>query len=319
MINQKFLNALSSLFRETEQMSGTRDFCFLALDSLEKAIEDFSGNKEELIIEIHDVMEMVRSTSPRISLLMFMFFSINKEFKLFCKNNTDTSLSIKGYKKALKQIIITTKEDRIKSAHKLIKHSSSVIQDGDIVLLHDASHSIFDILCKAKEEGKNFSIMLAEREKKKNMIILRFLTKHNFSFQVIPEYLLSYIQKDITKAIFGAVTINSLHEIVCDAGTSSIVSQLKQWNIPIYVPITTDKFSLWDAKEHHSYKTKKHKINDGIEYDKLSFSHDRYPTNSVDFFITNKGILTAEELNTKYDQYFSEQKEWRKQNHIEDL
>jgi len=316
MIDKNFLNALSLLFRETEQISGTRDFCFLALDSLQKAIDDFSGNTEELLIEIHDVMEMVRSTSPRISLLMFMFFNINKEFKLFCEKNTNNSLSIKDYKKVLKEIIITTKKERTASAQKLIKHSASILKDGDVVLLHDASHSIFDILCHAQKQGVKFSIMLAEREKKKNMIILRFLTKHNFSFQVIPEYLLSYIQKDITKAIFGAVTINSLHEVVCDAGTSSIVSQLNQWNIPVYVPLTTDKFSLWEAKEHHSYKTKKHKINEEVEYDKISFSHDRYPTTFVDFFITNKGVLTADELNKKYDQYFLEQKEWRTQNNI---
>ena len=316
MIDKAFLNSLSLLFRETEQISGTRDFCFLALDSLQKAIDDFSGNTEELFIEMKDLMEMVRSTSPRISLLMFMFFNINKEFKYFCKKNTKTPVDIKSYKKALKEIIIITKKERIASAQKLIKHSASVLEDGDVVLLHDASHSIFDILCHAQKEGKKISIILAEREKKKNMIILRFLLKHNFSFQVIPEYLLSYVQKDITKAIFGAVTINSFHEVVCDAGTSSIVSQLSQWNIPVYVPITTDKFSLWEAKEHHSYKTKKHKINEEIEYDKLSFSHDRYPTTFVDFFITNKGVLTADELNKKYDQYFFEQKEWRTQNNI---
>ncbi len=314
MISPSFIDSTSLLFRETEQISGTRDFCFMAMDSFKKSVHDFSGKKGSLENEVLDMVKLVKSTSPRISLLMFMIFKISEEFSQYLLVSPQASIS--DQKNKLEEIIEEVKNARKKSSEKLIKFSKDVIENGDVILLHDASHSIFDILCQAKTDKKQFSILLAEREKKKNLIIIRFLIKHNFSFQVVPEYLLSQVKATITKSMFGAVTINSLHEVISDAGTGSIVSQMKEWKIPVYVPITNDKFSLWEAKEHHTYKTKKHKISEDIEYDKLSFSHDRYPTNLVTYFITNKGILSADELNKKYDSYYKECSFWRKKNKI---
>ncbi len=318
MLDQNFIDSGSLLFRETEQISGTRDFCFMAMDSFEKAIHDFSGDEISLQEEVADMVKLVKSTSPRISLLMFMVFKIAEEFRIYTSKNAseNKNQTIKEQKKYLETLIHDVKERRKQSAKKLIDFSKTVIQNNDTILLHDASHSIFDILCQAQKDGKNFSILLAEREKKKNMLIIRFLLKHNLDFQVVPEYLLSQVKNQITKAIFGAVTINSLHEVISDAGTGSIVTQLKDWNIPVYIPITNDKFSLWEAKEHHTYKTKRLKTADDIEYEKLTFSHDRYKTDLVTYFITNKGILTSDELNKKYDSYYKECCYWRERNDI---
>ncbi len=315
MFSKKLLSSASTLFRESEQIVGTRDFCFSAIKSLSSAITTFSGSKEELREELKNMVYLVKNTSPRISLLMFMFFKIKELFFQYLDENPN--VSIREAKQKLKFIIEEVRVRRLQSFQKLIKCSDSVIEGGDVILLHDASHSVFDILCEAQKKNIYFSILLAEREKKKNILILRFLIDNNIDFQVVPEYLLSHVKSNITKAIFGAVTINSLHEVVSDAGTGSIVAQMREWNIPVYVPITNDKFSLWKAKEHHTYKTTKHKISDNLEYDKLSFSHDRYKTDLVTCFITNKGLLSAKELNDMYDQYYKDCNYWRRKNEID--
>jgi len=85
MLDQNFIDASSHLFRETEQISGTRDFCFMAMDSFKKAIHDFSGDNKSLQEEIADMVKLVKSTSPRISLLMFMVLKLQKNLKIIQK------------------------------------------------------------------------------------------------------------------------------------------------------------------------------------------------------------------------------------------
>jgi len=296
-------------------MFGSRDFSFLAIESLRRSVSDFQGTRQELLSELEKIVEIVKNTSPRIALLMMMFFRVLEEFEDYVRDFPENSLS--EDKEKIIEIIESVGEKRRKSVEKLIAFSRELISNGDRILLHDASHTIFDIFLAAKNDGKKIEIVVAEQEAEKTATIIRFLVENEFSFRVIPEYLLSYVRENVDVCFVGAVTVNSLGEVVGDAGTNSLVAEMRAWEIPVIVPITTDKFSLWDAEhKHHSYKAVKRKSIVGLEYDKLVYSHDRYPVAWVSKFITNKGVLNAEELQKMYDAYYEKNSLWRQRNKI---
>lgn len=310
-----FLQNISALFRECEQMFASRDFCFLAMESIKKAILDFRGSNQELFSEMEKMVEIVKSTTPRIALLMMMVFQVFEVLEERRKKFPDESIS--DLQNFLSETIDTVVEKRKKSVQKLLQFSEEVLLDGDHILLQNASHTVFDMLLLAQKEGKQIYVTVAKQEEEKTANIIRFLSDHHFSFQVIPEYLLSYVRENVDKVFIGCVTINSLHEIISDAGTNSLVSQMHEWEIPVFIPITTDKFSLWHAEnKHHSHKIIKKKSISGIEYNKLIFSHDRFPISLVTKFITNKGILTSSELKDLYDKYQQGSVFWREKNKI---
>jgi len=313
MPNKEIIDNTSSLFREVESSFGTRDFCYLALDSFSKSINTFVGTTDEFYEQIKQLLFIVKNTSPRISLLIFMFFQI---FEEFTKARQFESY-LEDQKKILSDIIDKVRYERQRSMRKLISASKGIIENGDVVLLHVMSHTVFDIIKQAKINKIKFRVILSEQEPKKTASIIRFLIKKKINFQVIPEYLLAHIENEITKVIVGGVTLNSSFDIISDAGSQSLISEMHYHEIPIFVAMTTDKFSLWKAEhKHHRYKSSTHKLSHGVEYDKLVFSHDRYPISMVTKFITNKGVMTPEEVKNIYNKLFKERKKWRQMHGI---
>jgi translation initiation factor 2B subunit (eIF-2B alpha/beta/delta family) len=300
--------ALSSLFLETERLIGSRDTCFLAMNSLKESIDSFKGTQNELHHEIRSLTKAVTEMSPRIALLIVMMFTILDQYE----TDRVQCTSLSQEKELLFACIDAVVEKRKKSVEKLLRYSEEIVSDGDTILLHDLSHTVFDILVHAQRQHKKFDVFIAAQEEKQTNIIVQFLHEHHIEFTVIPEFLLAHVMDSITKVLLGAVTINSNKQIISDAGSEAIVSQMQHFGKPVYVPITTDKFSLWQAAEkHHTLKAVHGKTCDGIRYDKLTFSHDRYSVMQVTKFITNKGCLSAEELSEMYDAYYAKNSAWR--------
>lgn len=314
MMPQSFITIVSGLFRKSEETFGTRDFCFNALYSWEKAIQDFEGSKEKFHEELNKMVYLVKHTSPRIAFLIFMVITIMEQFEEF--QTAHEGASLEEEKIALSEIIQSVITRRKQSVQKLIFASEGIIKNNTTIMLHDPSHTLFDILLHAQKMGKKFKIMVAEQESEKTAIIIDFLQKNSFEFTVVPEYLLSHIEKDIDLVLGGGTTVNSLYEVVADAGTHSLVSEMKEAGVPIYIAITTDKFSLWKAEEHHAHKQQKHVTSSGVEYDKLIFSHDRFPIFWATGFITNKGVLSAEQVKEFYDEEYQKQENWRKKHSV---
>ncbi len=312
-MDNTLLNTLSGLFLDIERTFGTRDCCFMAMESLKKSFLSFSGTREELRQEFQKVMELIKNTSPRIALLMFLIFDLFQAFESTFSHRK----SITEDKEFLEKYIEEIDQKRRKRFDDLIAISQVTIVDGDTILLHDISHTVFDILRHAKSQGKKFQVIIAQQDESKTAIIVRFLNTEKISFQVVPEYLLAHLKDSITKVFLGALTVNSLLEVIGDPGSESLISQMHLSHIPIYVPLTTDKLSLWQAeKKHHTCKTQKQKLISGIEYEKLVFSHDRYPVDLVTFFITNKGLLNSQEFKSLYHEYYAKNQEWRLKNAV---
>ena len=115
--------SLSSIFIESERIFGSRDCCFLAMESLKEGILGFKGSQAELHNEFHTVAKTITHMSPRIALLIMMMFAIQEEYE---KKRADAT-TIEEEKNLLILIINSVITKRRKSVEKLLEHSDSVI------------------------------------------------------------------------------------------------------------------------------------------------------------------------------------------------
>jgi translation initiation factor 2B subunit (eIF-2B alpha/beta/delta family) len=308
MFSDQFIAQVSKMFRDIESSQGTRELCFLVWKSFMQAIDQYKGNKAQLVNEIRKVVFLSKNTSPRISMLIFMFSKFLEDF-FEVYEETDTLPETKKKMLGACQYVLAKRK---RSVQKLLERNTDIIKEGDTILLHMYSGTIMNLLETVQKQGIDFDVIVAEQERKKTALIIRKLKNMSIDFQVIPEYLISHLEDNISLFLTGVVTINSHYHIIADAGSHSLISELFYHKIPIYACMTTDKMSLWKAKEHHhSFKSKTAKTKHGVKYEKLVFSHDRYPISMITTFLTNKGALTPLEVKALYDRYFTEQEQWR--------
>jgi len=89
--------------------------------------------------------------------------------------------------------------------------------------------------------------------------------------------------------------------------------------------MSTKKFSLWQTevkKDHTVHKLKQITSNDHRikPYDRIKFSHDRVEVELFDNIITEKGIMTPDQVKEDYDESYKKRKLWRDKHFVcEDL
>jgi len=303
---------ISQLFREIEAEKGVRSLMILSLKSLKDAVEDYKG--KNLIKDLGKLLKVIYNTEPKIALVIDQFYSVMDSLydnvpEVF-SGDDENKFDVKGHiQDAIKEIMLIN----LKKEVNLLKNGLKIIKDGDTILIHSNSRSITDLLMKAKKRGKKFDVILAEQEFDKTLSILKLIQKHDISVRVVPEYMLSHIEEEVTKVFLGVVTLNSQMNFVADAGTLAIVSEFNLKKVPIFAFTTTGKFSLWKThKKHHTYKVK-HKRSSNIhhiEYDRLKFSHDRVPISYISNIVTDEGLFSPSGLEKLYWQKVKEREKW---------
>ena len=126
--------------------------------------------------------------------------------------------------------------------------------------------------------------------------ILKILLRENIEFEVIPEYDLVHYMDKISKLFLGTQALTSDDKLVCDPGTSNIVSECHIHEIPIFLFLKTLKFSHYPASEQNIRKNSFQAELDGIEYDFSIHSNDIVKLNLVNHIITEQGEISIEDI-----------------------
>jgi translation initiation factor 2B subunit (eIF-2B alpha/beta/delta family) len=311
----QYQEKISKLFLSIESEVGTTRLNDMVLKALKMAIHDFREiGEEDFLRQFYELLELVKNTSPRIALIIDHFFHIWNVL-----NEAKSQEHPANHLYWEQKIVHALKEFR-KEAHverkKMIKAGVSIMGKNDVILIHSISGSVLDTLFEAKRKGKVFEVIVAEQELEKTQQIVEVLAKRKISFKVVPEYMLSHVESEITKVFLGAVTINSEMSVVCDAGSNAIVSEFHLSKKPIYLFISTRKFSLWKSRsEHHHYKVKSTKTLScaPVEFHRLKFSHDRVPLNYYHVVITELGRMKPSDIIDVYQKKYKEREAWRKE------
>ena len=136
--------------------------------------------------------------------------------------------------------------------------------------------------------------------------IINILNENNIDFEVIPEYDLIHYFDKITKLFIGTQALTNDNYLICDPGTSNVVSECHIHNIPIILFLKTLKFSHYPVTHQNVRKNNFQDEHDGVEYSFSINSNDIIKLELISHIITEKGEITKDQIPTILDQIVKE-------------
>lgn len=293
---------LSEILRELESEIGTRDLATLVLQSLIDSIEGLcTDGAENFCKQFCELVQIVSNTEPKFGILNYSFAKLVKDFN---RSICDREFSERKWKRIaiarVKDILADAKEQK----RSLIRNSEGIEVEGKTILIHDHSHTVQDVLVHFKNMGRHFRVVIAEQDFDKTHGNIERMHRARIPFEVVPSYMLSHVHDQIDMAFFGAVTLKDSMDFVMSPGTHGVISEFHVEKVPIYMFISTKKFSLWKSKKRGEIFIHKHKRNHhakAIKYDRIKYSHDRVPVSMFKKIITNEGLFTPGETKKVFE------------------
>lgn len=325
-MNSKFITArahFNTMLIEMEHDHGTRDTCVHFLQCLKDAlVYTHFESGEDMKRQFAGFYEMFTHMKPRMAIIQNYLDAILEHM---ADNPTvDPAVLLKD----MTDEICDAEKDNERRNQLLKKETAKRIENGSHILVHSHSHTVLDALDIAHRTHKKFNVIVAEQESARTMDIVKYLNARSIPFVVVPEYMLSSVEDDISCMFIGAVTLKQDMHFVVDAGTKALVSELNIAKIPVHLALSTNKFSYWKTKPAlQTLKTMKNIAHPHADFsfERIKFSHDRLPLEQISTIITDEGTFTPAQLKvfykTKLDEYLElhrdlEKKcQWKKEAH----
>ena len=292
-------HTIDKLFRDLSRVYSTSQTSIIGLDSFQMAIEELVCSNNNLETEITKLSDVIKNTQPRMFPLDNFMLILDKEIKLLTDKNQLTKESVTKlldrFKKRLKSNVDSLVEKGIKW-----------IEDNDFIVIHSIEENIEHLIPEAKKNGKTFKILVLKQDIITTGKILKILTDHQIEFEVIPEYDLVHYFDKITKLFIGTQALTNDNYLICDPGTSNIVSECHIHEIPIYLFLKTLKFSHYPSVDQNIRKNSYKDEHDGIEYDFSIHSNDIIKLDLISHIITEKGDIPLDKISSIREQILSE-------------
>ena len=166
----------------------------------------------------------------------------------------------------------------------------------DFIVIHSIEENIEHLIPEAKKRGKNFKILVLKQDIVTTGKILNILNNNQIKYEVIPEYdLVHYVDK-ITKLFIGTQALTNDNYLICDPGTSNIVSECHIHKVPICLFLKTLKFSHYPASDQNIRKNSYNDEHDGVEYKYSIHSNDIIKLNLIDHIVTEEGEVALDDI-----------------------
>ena len=199
-------------------------------------------------------------------------------------------------KKSINKILNTFRIRLESDLELLVKEGIRWIENGDFIVIHSIEENIEHLIPEAKKRGINFKILVLKQDIVTTGKILNILNEHKIEFEVIPEYDLVHYFDKITKLFIGTQSLTNDNYIVCDPGTSNIVSECHIHKIPIILLLKSLKFSNYLVSNQNIRKNKFQDEHAGVEYSFSIHSTDIIKLNLISHIITEKGEVINDEI-----------------------
>ena len=290
---------IDKLFRDLIRVYSTSGTSMIGLDSIQTAIKELVCEDNDLVGEIRKLSDTVKNTQPRMFPLDNLMFILDKKIQFLTDKKQLTRESI------IK--ILETFKIRMESDLDALVESGVVwIKDDDFIVIHSIEENIEHIIPKAKKKGVNFKILVLKQDIITTGEILNILNNNQIEYEVIPEYDLVHYFDKITKLFIGSQALTNDNYLICDPGTSNIVSECHIHNVPIVLFLKTLKFSHYPASDQNIRKNNYKDEHGGVEYSYSIHSNDIIKLELISHIITEKGEITKDQIPTILDQIIKE-------------
>ena len=282
-------HTIDKLFRDLIRVYSTSATSLIGLDSFQTAIEELVCSDKNLVTEIIKLSDAVKNTQPRMFPLDNLMLILDKEIKSL----SDKTQLTKEYAITLLDKFKKRLETDMDS---LIQKGVKFIEDGDFIVIHSIEENIEHLIPEARKKGVNFKILVLKQDIVTTGKILKIINDHQIEFEVIPEYDLVHYFDKITKLFIGTQALTEDNRIICDPGTSNIVSECHLHDIPIYLFLKTSTFSHYPAIDQNIRKNSYKDEHDGIKYNFSIHSNDIIKLKFISHIITELGKVTLDQI-----------------------
>jgi len=280
---------IDKLFRYLIRVYSTSATSLIGLESFHTAIKELVCSDKDLEVEITKLSDAIKNTQPRMFPLDNLVLILDKEIKSLSSKNQLTKESV--FK------LLDVFKKRMKSdVDSLVEKGVRWIQDDDFIVIHSIEENIEHLIPEAKKRGVNFKIMVLKQDIITTGKILSILNENQIDFEVIPEYDLVHYFDKITKLFIGTQALTNDNYLICDPGTSNIVSECHIHEIPIYLFLKTLKFSHYPATDQNIRKNSYQDVHDGIDYEYSIHSNDIINLKLISHIISEQGELTLDQI-----------------------
>jgi len=276
---------IDKLFRDLTRIYSTSATSLIGLVSIKTAIEELTCDDVNLYGEIMKLSDAIKKTQPRMFPLDNLMLILDNQIKSLSNKKQLTKESVNK--------ILNTFRIRLESdLSLLVEEGIKWIENGDFIVIHSIEENIEHLIPEAKKRGINFKILVLKQDIVTTGKILNILNAHQVEFEVIPEYDLVHYFDKITKLFIGTQSLTNDNYIICDPGTSNIVSECHIHKIPIMLLLKSLKFSNYLASDQNIRKNNFQDEHAGVKYSFSIHSNDIIKLNLISHIITEKGEVT---------------------------
>ena len=290
---------IDKLFRDLIRVYSTSATSMIGLDAIKMAITELACDEAGLSDEINKLSDSIKNTQPRMFPLDNLMLILDGEVQSLSDTNQLT-------KKAITKLIDDFKRRLDSDLDELIQKSLEWIENWDFIVIHSIEENIEYLIPEAKLKGKKFKILVLKQDIVTTGKILKILGENNIEFEVIPEYDLVHYFGEITKLFIGTQSLTNDNQIVCDPGTSNIVSECHIHKVPICLFLKTLKFSHYPASDQNIRKNSYKDEYDGVEYNYSIHSNDVIKLDLIDHIITEKGEVSINDISSIQEQVITQ-------------
>ena len=292
-------HTIDKLFRDLIRVYSTSATSMIGLESIQTAIEELVCKDSDLTTEIRKLSDAVKNTQPRMFPLDNLMLILDKEIQSLSDGKQLTRESIDN--------ILQTLRIRMGSdLDALVEYGVAWIKDDDFIVIHSIEENIEHLIPEAKKKGIDFKILVLKQDIVTTGKILNILNNSQIKYEVIPEYDLVHYFDNITKLFIGTQALTNDNYLICDPGTSNIVSECHIHNIPIVLFLKTLKFSHYPAADQNILKNSYKDEYDGVEYSFSIHSNDIIKLELINHIITEKGEITKDQIPAILEQIVKE-------------
>ena len=186
----------------------------------------------------------------------------------------------------------------IYAARDVAVNAARIIINGDVILTHSRSSSVFAALNQARSDGKLFEVITTEsRPGMEGRKLAADLYDNGIKVMLITDAAAAFALNRATKILVGADTVTA-ENLVNKVGTRMITLAAREKGLPIYALCDSSKFiNLADTPASQKQGSTAEVWEDAPEGVEIS---NRYfeptPLNLFTGFVTEEGVLTADSV-----------------------
>jgi methylthioribose-1-phosphate isomerase len=274
------------------------------------AFHSKAKKREDLIREIEESAEILRKTRPTA---VNLFWAINR----IVKKAHETSGDAKAVAKAITEEAQRMADDDVEVNHRIGKHGSKLIDDGDVVLTHCNAGSLatvdygtaLGVIRAAWNQGKQIKVIATEtRPKLQGARLTAYeLKRDGIPVTLITDSMVGYVMSKqlVNQTVVGADRIVR-DAVINKIGTYNIAVLAHEHGIPFYVAAPTSTMDLSHTSddavieqrnpEEVTHLRSERIAPKGIKVINPAF--DVTPMKYVSAIITETGVLSPEDLKT---------------------